>query len=126
MKIVLERNQRSAGMMGKRNIFSVAFRAEITQQQRDAINKYQLGAMVLYQSGEALGGTGIMGAVSRAYLRSKIKSLSVNDLVSGKTIECDDIAEMLEVEAQVVEAATALKSYLEAASTFGGRHIVEV
>lgn len=126
MKIVLERNQKSAGMIASKQVFSVAFRAEVSQEERDAINKYKLADELLYQSHEVRGGTGIMGAVQRAYLRSKIKSINVRDLVNGKTVECDDVGEMLEVENQVVEAAGGLKSILEAALTFGGRHIIEV
>lgn len=126
MKLVLERNQKTTGMMGKKQVFSVMFRAEISQEERDAINKYKFADDLLYQSHDVDGGSGIIGAVSRAYLRSKIKSINVRDLVGGKTIECDDIGEMLEVEGQVVEAAGSLKLILEAAMTFGGRHIIEV
>ena len=126
MKIVLERNQKSGGLLGGKQIFSVMFRAEISQQEKDAINKYKLADDVLYQSHDVQGGSGIVGAVSRAYMRSKIKSINVRDLVNGKTIECGDVAEMLEVEAQVIEAATGLKNIVEAAMTFGGRHIIEV
>jgi len=126
MKIVLERNQKTAGMISTKQVFSVAFRAEVSQEERDAINKYKLADELLYQSHEVQGGSGIMGVVQRAYLRSKIKSISVRDLVNGKTIECDDVGEMLEVEGQVVEAATGLKNVLQAALTFGGRHIIEV
>ena len=126
MKIVLERNQKSTGMMTTKQVFSVAFRAEVSQEERDAINKYKLADEVLYQSHDVQGGSGITGMLQRAYMRSKIKSISVRDLVNGKTIECDDITEMLEVEAQVVEAAGGLKNVLEAALTFGGRHIIEV
>jgi len=126
MKLIFERKQETAGMLGHKQRFSVRFRAEISKQENDAIHKYRLSNEVLYQSHDVTGGSGVVGVVSRAYLRSQVKSLSVRDLVNGKTIACDDLGEMLDVEGQVLEAAKNLKTYLEIAVTFGGRQVIEI
>lgn len=53
-------------------------------------------------------------------------SISVDDLTHGKRVDCKDIVEMLAVEEQVKDAARNFKAVLEAASTFGGEHVVEL
>ena len=51
-------------------------------------------------------------------------SVSIDDLASGKRVECKDIVEMLAVEDQIKEAFKTFKLVLEAAATFGGEEIV--
>ena len=51
-------------------------------------------------------------------------SVSVNDLVQGKRIECKSILEMLAVEDQIKEAALTFKQVLNAASHFGGEEVI--
>ena len=48
MKLILEREQRSGGLIKKTQVFAVTFRAEISQVERDAINKYKLADDVLH------------------------------------------------------------------------------
>jgi hypothetical protein len=126
MKLILERAQRTNGMMKKTQVFAVTFRAEISQTERDAINKYKLADDVLYESYEVEGGSGLLGMASRAYHNSMIKKVIVRELIEGKTIECSDIVEMKGIEAQVLEAAQNLKIILDTAATFGGREVIEL
>jgi hypothetical protein len=53
-------------------------------------------------------------------------SVSVNDLVNGKRVECKDIVEMLAVEEQIKEAAVTFKNVLNAAVYFGGEEAVAI
>jgi hypothetical protein len=127
MKLILERSQRSGGILGNRQVFVLTVRAEISQAERDAINKYRLADTVLYQSHEIVDkGSGLLGLASRLYLGSMIKKLIVRELVEGKTFECADIVEMKGIEGQIMEAAQTFKTILDTAATFGGREVIEL
>jgi len=126
MKLILERNQKSGGIVSRKQVFEVTFRAEVSAEERTAIDKYKLADDVLYQSHEVAGGSGLVGLASRMYLKSMIQSLNVRDLVNGKTIQCNDIVEMKGIEEQIKEAAQNLKIILDTAATFGGREVIEL
>jgi len=127
MKLILEREQRMAGLINKKQVFAVTFQAELSQTEREAINKYLLADEVLYESHELLDeGTGLLGLASRLKFSAILKTLNVRDLVKGKTIECGDIVEMKGVEEQVLEAAQNFKLILDTAATFGGREVIEL
>ncbi len=127
MKLILERQQRTSGMMKKTQVFAVKFRAQISQQERDAINRYSLADDVLYESETIVDeGSDLLGLASRVYMNSMIKKVVVRELIEGKTIECGDIVEMKGVEGQVLQAAKNLKVILDTAATFGGREVIEL
>jgi hypothetical protein len=50
----------------------------------------------------------------------------VNDLASGKKVECKDIIEMMAVVEQIKEAAQTFKAVLNAAAHFGGEEVIEL
>ena len=125
MKLLLRRDQRS-GMLGGKPVFSIDVRAEISEEDRAAIKKYKLGETVLYATHDIVGGSGLLGAASRLAIKAMTISVSVNDLATGKKVECKDIVEMLGVEDQLKEAAKTFKAVLDAAKHFGGEEVVEL
>jgi hypothetical protein len=52
-------------------------------------------------------------------------SISVNDLVNGRTIECKDILEIIDAEDSIRDACKTLKTLLDACSGFEGEEIIE-
>ena len=125
MKLLLRRDQK-AGLLGK-IIFTLSVRAELTSEERQIIQKYKLGETMLYQRSELVErGSGLLGMASRLAFNMMNLTISVNDLESGKRVECKDILEMLAVEEQVKEAAKMFRSVLGAASQFGGEEVVEL
>jgi F420-0:gamma-glutamyl ligase-like protein len=125
MKLLLRRDQRS-GILGGKPVFSIDVRAEISEDERNAIKKYKLGETTLYASHDISGGSGLLGAASRLAFKAMSISVSVNDLAVGKKIECKDIVEMLAVEGQLKEAAQTFKAVLDAAHQFGGEEVIEL
>ncbi|OIQ70414.1 hypothetical protein GALL_479740 [mine drainage metagenome] len=127
MKLLLRRDQKS-GMLGVGKItFTLGVRAELTEQERSDIKKYKLGETMLYErSTMTERGSGLLGLASRLAFKMINLSISVNDLTSGKTVECKDILEMLAVEDQIKEAAQTFKSVLTAAAQFGGEEVIEI
>lgn len=127
MKLLLRREQQTSGLIRSTVTFSITVRAELSPEERRNIEKYKLGDSVLYTRGELTDrGSGLLGLASRAAFHLMNISVSVNDLVQGKRIECKDILEMLGVQEQLKEAAATFKSVLEAAAHFGGDEVLEL
>ena len=125
MKLLLRRDQKS-GLIGKVT-FTLAVRAELSDEEKKNIQKYKLGETMLYERDKLIDrGSGLLGLASRVAFKMMYISVSVDDLTDGKKIDCKDIVEMLAVEEQIKEAAQTFKSVLEAAAHFGGEEIVEL
>lgn len=125
MKLLLRRDQKS-GMLGKVT-FTLAVRAELTDEEKASIKKYKLGDTMLYERDKlADPGSGLLGLASRMAFRMVNLSIAVRELEFGKTIECKDIVEMLAVEEQIKEAARTFRAVLDAAMTFGGEEVVNI
>jgi len=91
----------------------------------NSIQRYKLGKTVLYTKSElADRGSGLLGLASRLAFRAMNISVSVEDLVRGKRLECKDIVEMLAVEEQIREAASTFRQVLHAALHFGGEEAI--
>jgi hypothetical protein len=144
MQLKLKRAQREGGVIGKKIIFALDARADLSSNEQDLVKKYGLGPTVIYDSANrrkhaeaavahadasvgasALGG---MYKLARGYASLAMSALSlrvtVDSLTRGQHIECKDLDELLGAEAAIVEACQSLKSYLEAAVTFDGREEV--
>ena len=127
MKLLLRRDQQTSGVIRSTITFSLGVRAEISDEELRNIQKYKLGDSVLYSRGELVDkGSGLLGLASRLAFKAMNISVSVNDLVSGKRVDCKDILEMLAVEEQIKEAAMTFKQVLDAAAHFGGEEVVEL
>ena len=125
MKLLLRRDQKS-GMLGVgKIIFILDVRAELSEEEKSNIRKYKLGETMLYERDKIVGGSGLLGFASRLALKALNITISVNDLTSGKKVECKDIVEMLAVEEQIKEACETFKAILSSAAQFGGEEVIE-
>lgn len=119
MKLLLRRDQRTS-LLGN-VIFQLSVRAELTPDEQGNIDRYKLGKTLLYTRGEIIDpGRGLLGLASRLAFAAMNISITVDDLIGGKKIECKNIVEMLAVEDQIREAAATFKQVLDAAAQFGG------
>jgi len=133
MLLKVKRAQKSS-MMGSA-VFSLDFRTEVSQEERNLIEKYKLGKDIIYSSenfqknavtaatasasGDMIGiAKGLAANVTARLFNLKI---TINDLINGKHVEMKDLGELLSAEGQVVTACNNLKAYLSAAKTFDGR-----
>lgn len=125
MKLKVKRSQKS-GMMGGIT-FVLEVRAELEEIEKANIKKYKLGTTMLYERNKITDpGSGAIGFASRMAYKMTNITITVNDLETGKKVECKDILEMLAVEEQVKDAARTFKAVLNAASTFDGEEIVSL
>jgi len=110
--------------MGK-PIFQLDVRAELNDEEKKHVQHYRLGETLLYSQGEMTDpGKGLLGLASRLAFHAINISVTVNDLVNGKRIECKNIVEMLAVEEQIKDAAVTFKQVLNAATHFGGEEAI--
>ena len=127
MKLLLLRNQKPSALGMGAPTFQLDVRAEIADEEKAAIQKYQLGQTVLYERNTMTDpGSGLLGLASRAAFRAMNLSISVNDLTKGKRVACKDIMEMLAVEDQIREACKTFKDVLTACTRFGGEEVVTI
>ncbi len=124
MKLLLRRSERTS-VLGK-PVYVLEMRAQLSDEEKGWIQKYKFGPSFLYSKkgkpnadGNTLAG---MGQILLHYAMDL--TVSVNDLVHGKKIECKDIMEMLAVEQQIREAAQNFANVLRAASQFGGEEVI--
>ena len=141
MLLKIKRSQKSS-MLGKA-VFGLSFRADISQEERALIDKYNLGGTIVYcseafQKNAAIASTMGQGAttikeqglgllVGMKSLASAVLfnlKVTVNDLIHGKRVEMKDLQELLSAEEQIVQACNNLKAYLTAAQGFDGREVV--
>jgi hypothetical protein len=135
MQLKIKRSQRRGGMLGKL-VFVLDVVADYTAEEKDNINKYNLGTEVIYNSQAAKqhldrmqkhidqGGIGLLKGVGSLVLASMNLNISIASLGLGHHIECKDLAELLDAEKTIIEACTNVKTYLQAAATFDGREIL--
>lgn len=125
MKLLLRRDQKS-GMLSSAITFTLEVRAELTEQESQNIKKYKLGKTMLYERLKVADpGSGLIGVAWRLAVKAINLTISVDDLMQGKRVDCKDIVEMLAVMEQIKEAAQTFKIILEAAAHFGGEEVLE-
>jgi hypothetical protein len=131
MQLLIKRTQRQGGMLGGKVIFILGIRCQYTENERADINRYKLGGEVIYNSATAKqyferAGTDTSNLRGFGYLALAKMNLNVTiaSLQQGHTIECKDLAELLECEEAIVSACKNIKNFLAAAATFDGREIV--
>lgn len=126
MKLLLRRSERSS-VLGK-PVYILEVRVEVSQEERGWIEKYKFGPSILYsKKGKPTGDMNTWAGIGQNLLHYAMDlTVSVNDLVHGKKVECKDIMEMLAVEAQIREFAQTFGNVLKAASMFGGEEVIEL
>ena len=126
MKLLLRRNQKK-GLIGGKITFTIDARAELSSDEAENVKRYHLGKEILYEK-EKVGwdGTGLVGVARRLAAKAINLTVTVDDMVKGKHLECKDIVEMRAVEEQIKEASSIFKDILETAAHFGGEEVIEL
>ncbi|MBK7469681.1 MAG: hypothetical protein IPI73_02605 [Betaproteobacteria bacterium] len=104
MQLKITRSQEMKGLVSKKAVFGLKFRVDYSEEERAAINRYNLGGEVL--------------------LNKEKLNVTVKSLKDGHYTECPDLGTLLETEDEVDKVCKHLKQYLDVAKTFDGRDIV--
>lgn len=133
MKLLIRRAQK-AGLLGKQK-YTLYVRAQITDAEQEIIRRNGLaGELLLYYERDTQAGginamyakDGLIGGLGGLLKFMRDVSLTVQLLVSGTTFTCDNVAQLLDVEEQALQAAKNLKRYLDAAVSFGGEVAIDI
>lgn len=126
LKVRRNQNKHLVGGVG----FSVHFIAELSPEARAAVKHYRLGDAILFQKDLRLKLTAnifvALWRVLKLWLTRKRWRVTVNDLVQGRTLSAKDVIDMLEIEADMRQAAETFAAVLRAAAFFGGEEVIEL
>jgi hypothetical protein len=114
MKLTIRRNQsEKKGFFGghKGMNFSLFCRVEISPEEQELINKYQVYDHVLTWRNTENG---------------QMPGLTVRDLVQGTTAEIGDVATLLNNEEVIKGACESFKTLLLVMASFGGEEVIEI
>ncbi|UYN96097.1 MAG: hypothetical protein KIT25_03895 [Enhydrobacter sp.] len=137
-------------MLGGKVFFALDARADLSDEERALVKKYDLGKLVVYDSdarkkhsesafghfGDAASTRGYDAAAVGSGLWKNARGIAsmamaaltlrvtIDGLMQGQHIECKELVELMAAERAIVDACENLKAYLETAVTFDGREEV--
>lgn len=123
MELLLSRDQKK-GMMGLGAIkFVLEAKARLTDDEAAAVKKYKMGSSIVYEKpNDGFNPRSLTSVLSHRFL---VPRITVDELVTGKSIECADIVDILAAEDQIREAGKTFHAILSAARSFGGEEVVQ-
>ena len=101
MQLKIKRTQKMTGLVSKKPVFGLSFRAEYSEEERAAINSYNIGGELLY--------------------KTQILTVTIASLKAGHHIECPDLETLCKAEEEIHGVCKGLKNYLAVAQTFNGQ-----
>lgn len=113
MKLYITRDQAKALLGGVK--FELRAKAELTNEEADVVKKYKADKEILLKKEVKIPFTG----------RSVELDIKIENLIAGQTFKCADVADILETEKNVKEAAENFKNYIEVMKNFGGQEVIE-
>jgi len=129
MQLSMRRTQGSSGILSKNVKFSLEAKVKLTPAEAEHVQKYKMGSEIIY-SKDRMGynphGNDTAGGMLRnvAAIAAAI-TITVNDLIRGRTVECKDILEMTAIVEQIKHACENFKSMLDAAAQFEGEEVID-
>lgn len=137
MKLSMRRSQRDAGMLSSKVIFALEAQIQPTAEEQALIKRYKLGKLTVYNSeatqrhaASAIDSAergGLLG-LAKAAISASVAALSlrctIDSLLGGQRIECQDLPELISAEDAIMTACKNAKMFLTTASTFDGREEV--
>ncbi len=137
MKLYLRRSQREGGLLGGKVVFGLSARIDPSAEESMLIKRYKLGKLICYssethqkhaQNAQESLTSGTISGLAKGLARVGMAALSlrctIDSLVNGQSIECQDLIELLGAEEAIVQACNNAKAFLATAETFDGREVV--
>lgn len=118
MKLTIRRNQADVkGFFGghKGVNFSLYGKCDITDEEKALIAKYKVGEYTLAHYKIQPKGSEVIDF-----------RISIDSIISGKTVETDDINTLLELEESMKDGCRNMKKLLAVMATFGGEEVFEI
>ena len=121
--------QQDTGLLSKTVQFVLEAKVQLTEQEAANVKRYKMGKEVLY-SKDRLGYRDWDNETAKGMARNLAAiavaiTITVDDLVKGKTVVCKDILEMSAIVAQIKQATEGFKVMLDTAAQFEGEQVLE-
>lgn len=128
MELLLSRSQKS-GLTGMgAPTFVLDIRSRLTPEEDDYVKRYKLGKTVLYEKAsvrDKIDQSGPLRQLLTFFMaKASGRIFTISDFVNGRRIECKDIIEMVDAEAEIKKAADAFHTVLMTCGQFGGEEVV--
>jgi len=126
MQLTITRSQKKAGMISKEIVFMLTVKSELTEEEKFAVQEYNLGKMVIYNSENSrkhidnIGSGGLLKAATSLAMSKMSLNISIGSLMRGQTLECKSLDEVLSAEDAIREACENMKQYIKVAANFNG------
>lgn len=125
MKLKLNKSQQVKGL-SKKVSYSLTAQVELTDQEQEYLHKYKLANEVVYAKERVTPDMSRDASLIRNLSALALNlSITVSDLVNGRTIVCKDIGEIMSVEATIMQSCQGLKNLLTNCAGFEGEQIIE-
>ncbi|KUO69181.1 MAG: hypothetical protein APF80_02320 [Alphaproteobacteria bacterium BRH_c36] len=128
VKLKIRRSQAKGLVRGV--AFNIHFIAELSPDAQRAVEHYRFGKTVLYHKPLelqlSLNAVVALWRMFWLWITRSRWQITVNDLMKGRTVKCNNILEVLDVEKDIRAAAEIFADILRAASWFGGEEVVEL
>ena len=112
MKLKLNKSQQVKGL-SKKVSYSLTAQVELTDQEQEYLHKYKLANEVVYAKERVTPDMSRDASLIRNLSALALNlSITVSDLVNGRTIVCKDIGEIMSVEATIMQSCQGLKNLL--------------
>ena len=126
MQLTITRSQKKAGMISKEIVFMLTVKSELSEEEKFAVQEYNLGKTVIYNSENSrkhldnAGGGGLLKAATSLAMSKMSLNISISSLMQGQTVECKSLDEVLSAEDAIREACENMKQYIQVAANFNG------
>jgi hypothetical protein len=131
MQLKIRRSQKSS--LTGNPIFILDVMAEVSDDESALVRKYKLQKEMVYSSEKADQNSanargGNLGALGSLVMDKITKRFfTMGDLINGQHLECKDLPDLMQTEAQVHQACQNIRAYLDVAKSFdGSEQIVEI
>jgi hypothetical protein len=121
------RRDRKIGTLSRRATFTLDVRVELSPEMCALVKRYEMEKQVLHQLHRIeANDRGLWSPVSVRNSRAKKLRITVDDLINGMQITCNDILEMYAVEGRIREACITFKDMLASVGHLGGEEVIDI
>ncbi|WP_262692492.1 hypothetical protein [Kordiimonas aestuarii] len=118
MELLVRRGQKvDAGAFSNTRWFTLYVKAQLTDEEADNLNKYDMGSTLLYSNPEAAADKSVR---VDGY---KYPVISVQGLAEGLHVKCARIVDMMDFETKILSSSEVFKQMLDVAASFGGEEV---
>lgn len=130
MQLRLHRSQRSSGIVSSKIVFTLSAQVDLTPDEIENVRRYKMGKEIVFSKERVTpdfsGENTWRGIARNLAFAATVLTITINDLVKGRVIECKDILEMLAIEEQIHSACRTFKEILQSAAYFDGEEVIEI